>query len=111
MAAVQALPVRVGDVDLLVETVTVAGSEPTGVSDAAERVLGAFVAAESAVEAICERVARIVESTAAKAARPSSLVVEFGLKFSAKGNVIVAGASGEASLKVTITYESSPESG
>ena len=28
----------------------------------------------------------------------------FGLKFSAQGNVIVAGAAGEATLEVTLTY-------
>jgi len=59
------------------------------------------------LQSICERVAGVVESTAAKAMRPSSLVVEFGLKFSANGTVIVAGASGEASLKMTVSYDSS----
>jgi hypothetical protein len=80
MAAVQAQPVRVGDVELMVETVTVAGTEPTSgrATEAAERVLESFVAAETAIESICERVAGIVESTAAKAKRPSSLVVSSG---------------------------------
>jgi hypothetical protein len=108
MAAVQAQPVRVGDIELLVETVTVAGTEPTSrVGDAADAVLEAFVAAETAIGALCERVAGVVETTTEHAKRPESLVVEFGLKFSAKGNVIVAGVSGEGSLKVTVSYESS----
>jgi hypothetical protein len=106
--AVQVLPVRVGDVELLVETVTVAGTEPTSrTSDAARGVVDAFVAAEEAITGLCERVAGLVSSTAAHASRPNSLMVEFGLKFSAKGNVIVAGASGEASLRVTVSYDSS----
>jgi hypothetical protein len=39
------------------------------------------------------------------------LVVEFGLKFSAKGNVVVAGATGEATLKVTLTYDAFKDPG
>jgi Trypsin-co-occurring domain 1 len=31
--------------------------------------------------------------------------VEFGLKFSASGGVIMAGVAGEASLKVTLSYD------
>jgi hypothetical protein len=31
--------------------------------------------------------------------------VEFGLKFSASGTVIMAGVAGEASLKVTLGYD------
>ena len=109
--AVQVVPVRVGGVELLVETVTVPGTEQTSrIGDAAKGVTDAFVAAEAAIEALCERVAGVLSSTAAHAAKPSSLVVEFGLKFSAKGHVIVAGASGEASLKVTVSYESSEPS-
>jgi len=105
--AVHVLPVQVGDVELLVETVTVSGTEKTSrASDAAKGVVDAFGAAEAAISALCERVAGMVSSTTAHASKPSSLVVEFGLKFSAKGQVIVAGASAEASLKVTVSYES-----
>lgn len=108
--AVQVVPVRVGGVDLLVEAVAVAGTEPTSrVGDAARGVVDAFAVAEEAIGAVCERVAGVVSSTAAHASKPSSLVVEFGLKFSAKGNVIVAGASGEAALKVTVSYESTQQ--
>jgi hypothetical protein len=41
----------------------------------------------------------------AGAARPDHVAVEFGLKFSASGTVIMAGVAGEASLKVTLTYD------
>lgn len=103
--AVQVVPVRVGGVDLLVEAVAVAGTEPMSrVGDAARGVVDAFAVAEEAIGAVCERVAGVVSLTASHVSKPSSLVVEFGLKFSAKGNVIVAGASGEAALKVTVSY-------
>ena len=42
---------------------------------------------------------------AGRAARPDALEVEFGVKFSAKGDIIVAGASGEVTLKVKLTYD------
>jgi len=35
--------------------------------------------------------------------------VKFGLKFSAQGNVIVAGAAGEATLEVALTYRRAPD--
>jgi hypothetical protein len=42
---------------------------------------------------------------AGAAARPDRVDVEFGLKFSASGGVIMAGVAGEASLKVTLGYD------
>ena len=42
---------------------------------------------------------------AGAAARPDRVEVEFGLKFSASGGVIMAGVAGEASLKVTLGYD------
>ena len=43
--------------------------------------------------------------------RPDEVEVRFGLKFSAQGNVIVAGAAGEATLEVTLTYRHDPPGG
>lgn len=45
-----------------------------------------------------------LRKTSARAARPDQLEVEFGLKFSAKDDVIGAGAAGEATLRVKIVY-------
>jgi len=39
------------------------------------------------------------------AVRPDRVDVEFGLKFTASGGVIMAGVSGEASLTVTLGYD------
>jgi hypothetical protein len=47
---VKTIPVRVGNVEVLVETSPVAGSEPTSAaSDAAERVLDVFVRARDTI--------------------------------------------------------------
>lgn len=42
------------------------------------------------------------------ARRPDQLEVEFGLSFSAKGNVIVAGTEAGATLKVKMVYHANP---
>ena len=103
--AVRPIPMRVGEAELLVETIPVAGTEPTSrVDDAAERVGDAFARAQVAIVEVATSTVAVIDKAAARAARPDALEVEFGLKFSAKGNVIVAGAAGEATLKVKLTY-------
>ncbi|MFD8076228.1 CU044_2847 family protein [Streptomyces sp. NPDC059718] len=100
------LPVRVGSVDVLVEAVATAGSEPTSrLQDAGQHVVDAFDRARDVVVEIASSTAEAVERLQHRAVRPEQLEVEFGLKFSAQGNVIVAGASGEASLVVKVTYQ------
>lgn len=97
---------RVGDVDLLIETARVAGSEPTSrASDAIQGVEDAFERAQHAIVEIAASTARVIGDAANRGAHPTSLEVEFGLKVSAQGNVIVAGAAGEASLRVRLIYE------
>jgi hypothetical protein len=97
---------RVSGVDLLVETAVVAGSEPTAtrLDRAQEAVTDAFDRAREAIVAVAESTVSTIGELGQRAVRPEELEVRFGLKFSAQGNVIVAGAAGEASLKVTLTY-------
>ncbi|MGH3814011.1 MAG: hypothetical protein ACRDUV_16420 [Pseudonocardiaceae bacterium] len=48
--AIRVVPVRVGEVDLLVETVPVAGTEPTsGLDKVCDRIIDAFTAAREAI--------------------------------------------------------------
>lgn len=99
------LPVRVGEVELLVESVLVPGSEPTSrTGDAARQVVDTFDQARDALVEVATRMAQAVGRLRDRAAAPEEVEIEFGLKFSAQGNVIVAGASGEASLVVRMTY-------
>jgi hypothetical protein len=105
------IPVQVGDVELLVETTPVAGTEPTSkLDEAGERVASAFVRAQSAIVEIATSTVDVIKRTAERAARPDHVEVEFGLKFSAQGNVIVAGAAGEATLVVKLSYDATPGS-
>jgi hypothetical protein len=104
----QTVAVRVGAVEVLVEVVPAAGSQQTSVGGRVDRAVdyaaGAFERAQSAVEEIAVSTARMVGRVTRRVGSPESVEVEFGLKVSAKGDVIVAGASGEASLKVKIVY-------
>jgi hypothetical protein len=107
------VPVRVGAVEVLVETVPVAGSEQTSgrLDEAGRRVVDAFDRAEEAIVEIAGKLAGTVAELGRRSTRPEQVQVQFGLKFTAQGNVIVAGASAEASLQVTISYGSPPAGG
>ena len=100
------IPIRVGSVEIEVEAVPVAGTEATSgkVSKAAGGVLDAFGRAQETIIAVAQSTADMIDQAGA-AARPDGVEVEFGLKFSVSGGVIMAGASGEATLKVTLTYD------
>lgn len=86
------------------------GSEPTSrLSDAGDRVRAAFDNVNDVIVAMAARTVDVVERLASSpAARPAKLEVEFGLAFSAKGNVIVASGEASASLKVKLTYDAVP---
>jgi Trypsin-co-occurring domain 1 len=100
------IPVRVGDVEIEVEAVPAAGTEATvgRAERAAGSALEAFSRAQDAIAEVARSTAAMIEKTGA-AAQPDRVEVEFGLKFSASGGVIMAGVAGEASLKVTLSYE------
>jgi Trypsin-co-occurring domain 1 len=106
VSAGRLIPVRVGDIEIEVEAVPVAGTEPTlgRPAKAAGNVLEAFGRAQDAIIEVARSTAQMIEKAGA-AARPDRVEVEFGLKFSASGTVIMAGVSGEASLKVTLGYD------
>jgi hypothetical protein len=106
VAGGQPILVRVGDIDLLVETAVVAGTQPTTgrTQKAAERVGDAFTRAQDTIIEVAKSTAEMIGKTAG-AARPDRVEVEFGLKFSANGNVIMAGVAAEASLQVTLSYD------
>lgn len=101
------MPVRVGDVEVLVEAVPVAGSEPTSgrLDQAGQKMVDVFDSAQQAIGAIATRLAGTVSELAEQSVRPDRVEVEFGLAFTAQGHVIVAGASVAATLKVMVGYD------
>jgi hypothetical protein len=106
VAAGRLIPVRVGDIEIEVEAVPATGTEATSgrTAKAAGNVLDAFSRAQDAIIEVARSTAQMIDRAGA-AARPDRIDVEFGLKFSASGTVIMAGVAGEASLKVTLGYD------
>ena len=97
---------RVGGMDLLVETMPVTGTEQTSgkLEKAQEAVAGAFDRAQLAIVAVAESTVQTIGQLGKRSVHPDEMQVTFGLKFSAQGNGIVAGAAGEATLEVALTY-------
>ena len=100
------IPVRVGDMEIEVEAVPVAGTEATSgrAAKAAGNVVEAYSRAQDAIIEVAKSTSQMIEKAGASA-RPDRVEVEFGLKFSASGTVIMAGVAGEATLKVTLGYD------
>jgi len=103
VASGRLIPVRVGDVEIEVQTVPVGGTEATS-GGVVKNVTETFTRAQDAIIEIARSTADMIER-AGKAARPDRVELEFGLSFSASGGVIMVGVSGEATLKVTLGYD------
>jgi hypothetical protein len=101
------VPMRFGDVDILVQAVTVPGTEPTAVvATVTGQLVDALQHAKAAVHAVASSTADLLRDMAAShVARPDKVEVEFGIGFSVKGNVIVVSGEAEATLKITLTYD------
>ena len=103
------VPIQIGDAQVLIEVVSVAGTEPTSKpGDAAQKVLGAFETVKDTIVDMAVSTKEVIDKTVDRAVRPDHLEIQFGLKVSAQGNVIVAGASAEASITVKLTYDAQP---
>jgi len=104
--ASRVVPMWVGGVELLVETAPVAGTEQLSgkLERAQATVAEAFDRAQSAIVAVAASTVDTIGRLGERSAHPDEMTVTFGLKFSAQGHVIVAGASGEAALEVSLTY-------
>jgi hypothetical protein len=105
----QVVPMRFGDVEVLVATVPVTGTEPTStLGNAGTKALDTLGRAQDVIVGAAASAAQVLRKLASESTRPDKLEVEFGLGFSAKGNVIITGGSVDATLKVKLTYEPTP---
>jgi tetrahydromethanopterin S-methyltransferase subunit F len=93
--------------ELLVETVIIPGTEETGSFSqrAAEWTGEAFTRAQEAIAEVAKSTVETINNLTQLAARPDHLEIEFGLSFSGTGGIVLAGASAEATLKVTLAYD------
>jgi threonine dehydratase len=93
---------RIGDIEVLVQTVPIAGTEETS---AGQKVLDAYDKAQEVIIGAATSTLEVITQLAQQAARPDRLEVEFGLGFSLKGNVIVVTGQADATLKIKLTYD------
>ena len=102
----QLILVRVGDADILVEAAQVAGPEPTTarIQDPAQYMSGVFSRAQDTILEVPRSTAQVIEKAGKEAVKPDRVEAEFGLRSSATGNVIVAGATAESILKVAPAF-------
>lgn len=71
------IPVRIGDIEVLVETTPVSGTEPISrASDATDRVVDAFDRAKETILEVAASTVDLIEQATARAARPDQLQVE-----------------------------------
>ncbi|MCX4094475.1 CU044_2847 family protein [Nocardia sp. alder85J] len=89
--------------EVLVETVRVAGAEPTGTGGTGP-VVDALERAREVITAAATSTAHTIRQLG-EATRPDRVEVEFGIGFSVKANVIVASGAADATLKVKLVYE------
>ena len=68
-----------------------------------EIVSEAFGRAQDAISEVAKSTAKMIQQSDATTL-PDQMEIEFGLKFSASTRVIIAGAPGDATLKVTLKY-------
>jgi hypothetical protein len=111
MAVGRSILVTVGDTEVWVQTVVVAGTEPTAgrTQRALESAAEAFGRAQDVIVDVASSTAGMIEKAAARAARPDHVEIEFGLSFSASGGIVmVAGATAGATLRVLLSYDAKP---
>jgi hypothetical protein len=80
------IPTEFAGVTLLVEAVSVPGSEPTSRREIMDRVQDMFVRAQNVIENIAITTAELKNSLARKSREPDHLEIEFGISFGAQGN-------------------------
>lgn len=104
----QLIRVNVGETDVMVEARTLPGTQFTAKPDeAAAKLVDVFEKAQGTILDLAKKSADMFETVAKAGTRPSQIQVSFGLAFTVQGGIILVGASSEASLTVTLTYDRS----
>jgi hypothetical protein len=101
----QVVPLQVDGEEMLFAVVSLAGSEQTsGVDHVRDKAADAMERAREAILRVAKSMVATIGELRRQATSPEHVQVEFGLAFTAKGDVIVISTAVEASLKVVLTY-------
>lgn len=95
---------ELGGVPVLVEAVALPGTQQTARPGSVERAHDMFSRAQTVIEQFALSAVQVGERVAAHSRRPDEIEIQFGLKFSVQGDVVIASAGTEASLSVKIVY-------
>jgi hypothetical protein len=95
---------------ILIETTASEGAEGFIEAAAIESLpLRAERTLKQALASLAPTAGALLDQLREMSQQPQKVVVEFGIKFGAKGNLIIAGGDAEANCKVTATWESKPQ--
>ncbi|MEU8813841.1 CU044_2847 family protein [Actinoplanes sp. NPDC048796] len=98
---------EIDGIPLLIEVAAVSGNEPTSVNRL-NHLTDVLENANAVVERMAVAAARTAQRVTRRVGSPEQVEVQFGIKFSTQGTVILASANAEASLNVKVIYGRGP---
>ena len=104
-SATRIVSTRIGQEDVLVETVVVPGTEKlSSKGRAVDRVQTMLDGAQSVIRSFAEETAGTVARIRQTIGSPDEVSVALGLSFATTGKIIIASSTASASITVTLTY-------
>ena len=108
--ATRIVSTRIGQEDVLVETVVVPGTEKlSSKSRAVDRVQTMLDGAQSVIRSFAEETAGTVAQIRQTVGSPDEVSVALGLSFATTGKIIIASSTASASITVTLTYRAAKD--
>ena len=109
-ATTNIIPARIGQEDVLVEAVVVAGTEKlSSKGRAVDRVQTMLDGAQSVIRSFAEETAGTVAQIRRTVGSPDEVSVALGLSFATTGKIIIASSTASASITVTLTYRAAKD--
>ena len=109
-ATTNIIPARIGQEDVLVEAVVVAGTEKlSSKARAVDRVQTMLDGAQSVIRSFAEETAGTVARIRQTVGSPDEVSVALGLSFATTGDIIIASSTASASITVTLTYRAAKD--
>ncbi|MFB4304375.1 CU044_2847 family protein [Actinomadura sp. NTSP31] len=102
------MPGEIHGIPLLVEALPESGAEPTSRGRPIDQVQDMFGRAQEVIWQLALSAVEIREKLTVHARPPDQIELQFGIKFTAKGNIVLAGAGVESSLAVKVIYGHRP---
>ena len=109
-ATTNIIPARIGQEDVLVEAVVVAGTEKlSSKARAVDKVQTMLDGAQSVIRSFAEETAGTVARIRQTVGSPDEVSVALGLSFATTGKIIIASSTASASITVTLTYKAAKD--